>query len=166
MYESHKALVRISLMPFLIDGNNVMAQTAGPDFQMPSARRRLIRDIASFIAVKRAKVKVVFDGVPDDRFPDGTKYKSVHVLYAKPGSDADTRIKEIVRKASYRRDLVVVSSDREIVSYAKAKGAQTMASEEFRKLIRRTHGDAPEKPPDNEPVDVDDWLRYFNSEDV
>jgi predicted RNA-binding protein with PIN domain len=153
-------------MPFLIDGNNVMTQSGDSNMTLSNVRRRLIQEIAAFIALRRVKVTVVFDGVPDDQFPEGIIFKGVRVMYAKPGSDADTRIKGIINKASYRRDLTVVSSDKEVVSYAKAKGAQTMTSGEFRTLLRQAGTSGREKPPDNEPVDVDDWLRYFNDEDA
>ncbi len=84
-------------MHYLVDGNNVMAQTVGWHKDKRAARKSLIRDLSRFIAVHRAKIKVVFDGRPDEEFPDGTKYRSVQILYARYGSDADSRIKEIVR---------------------------------------------------------------------
>ena len=122
-------------MPYVVDGNNVMAQTVGWHRDRAGARRRLIHDLVRFVAVQRVKLKVVFDGAPDEEFPEGLNYKGVHILYARPGSDADSRIMDLVDKASHKRDLVVVTSDRALASFAKRKAARTMYSGQFRSLL-------------------------------
>jgi len=150
-------------MPYIVDGNNVMAQTVGWHQDKAGARRRLIHDIVRFIALQRIKLKVVFDGAPDEEFPEGCKYKGVHILYARPGSDADSRIMELVSKASHKRDLVIVTSDRALASFVKHQGARTMYAGEFRRLLedsqrqstslgKSSHGDS---------VDVEEWLDFF-----
>lgn len=150
-------------MHYLIDGNNVMAQRIGWHKDKRAARKGLIRDLSRFIAVHRGKIKVVFDGRPDEEFPDGTRYKSVQILYARYGSDADSRIKEIIHGASYKRDMVVVSSDRDLVSFANRQGTRTISSGRFRKMLDyagKTRTER-EKPLTGESVDIDDWLNYF-----
>jgi predicted RNA-binding protein with PIN domain len=150
-------------MPYLVDGNNVMAQTAGWHRDKAAARRRLIHAIARFIAVQKVKVRVVFDGVPDDEFPEGLKFKSVHILYARLGSDADSRIKEIVRRSSYKRDLIVVSSDRDLASYVKSRGAKVISSGKFRALLEdAAKTGIPADKAGAQAIDVDEWLDYFN----
>jgi predicted RNA-binding protein with PIN domain len=150
-------------MPYVVDGNNVMAQRIGWRRDKVGARRQLIRDLAGFVAIHRARVQVVFDGIPDEEFPEGTKYKSVRVLYARLGSDADTRIKEMISRSSYKRDMVVVSSDKELVSFANRHGAKVMASGKFRKLLEDagTARLSKEKAGTGEPINVDEWLEFF-----
>ncbi len=151
-------------MPYIVDGNNVMAQTVGWHRDKSGARKRLIHDLVHFVALQRVKLKVVFDGVPDEEFPEGRKYKGVHILYARPGSDADSRIMELVSKASYKRDLIVVSSDRALSSSVKHQGTRVMASGRFRRLLeecaKRTS--TADKTGQAEPVDVEEWLQFFN----
>ena len=53
-------------MPYLIDGNNVMAQRVGWHKDKRAARRRLLEDLARFGASHGARIAVVFDGAPDD----------------------------------------------------------------------------------------------------
>jgi predicted RNA-binding protein with PIN domain len=149
-------------MPYLVDGNNVMAQIVGWHRDKAAARRRLIYALTRFLAVHKVKLKVVFDGVPDDEFPEGLKFKSVHILYARPGSDADSRIKDIVRKSSYKRDLVVVSSDRDLTSYAKNQGAKVISSGQFRTMLEEAAKTAvPADKAGVGTVDVDEWLDFF-----
>jgi predicted RNA-binding protein with PIN domain len=154
-------------MPYLVDGNNVMAQIRGWHKDRGKARRRMIRDLVRFVAANRAKVTVVFDGTGDADFPDGIVYKSVRVLYAKPGSDADSRIKEMVGRASYRRDLIVVTSDKPLGSFVAHKGAKVMRSGDFRRLLSESEDKLVEaaKRGDTSPVDVDDWMGYFEKSD-
>jgi predicted RNA-binding protein with PIN domain len=150
-------------MPYLVDGNNVMAQNVGWHRDRPAARQRLIHDLASLVAARRVKVKVVFDGAPDDRFPEGCRFKSVHILYARPGSDADTRIKELVARSSHKRDLVVVSSDKALVSYASRQGARVLASHKFRAILAEAcnWSEAKQQSLPEQPVDVEEWLEFF-----
>jgi predicted RNA-binding protein with PIN domain len=111
------------------------------------------------------KLKVVFDGAPDEEFPEGRKYKGVHILYARPGSDADSRIMDLVNKASYKRDLIVVSSDRALSSYVKHQGARVVSSGQFRRLIEEClkQERAMEKSGQGDRVDVEEWLEYFKN---
>jgi len=152
-------------MPYLVDGNNVMAQTVGWHSDKAAARRRLIQNLARFLAARRVKVKVVFDGAPDDEFPEGVKFKSVHVLYARPGSDADTRIQELIRKSSSKRDLIVVTSDRSLAAFARRQGTRVVPAGQFRKMLQEVLGaDSKESAPDR-PINVEDWMNYFNGSD-
>jgi predicted RNA-binding protein with PIN domain len=148
-------------MPYIIDGNNVMAGRAGFPRDWPTAKRRFLREVARFVAARRVKVRVVFDGYPDDEFPEGRKYKSVQVLYARPGSDADTRIKDLVEKASNRRDLIVVTSDRSLANHVSRRGARVITRMEFGEMVDEILSSDEDKPGDTDPVDVEEWLEYF-----
>ncbi len=152
-------------MPYIVDGNNVMAQRVGWHRDRTAARRRLIRDLARFVGITRAKLKVVFDGAPDGEFPEGRRFKSVQIHYARPGSDADSRIRELVEKASNRRDIVVVTSDKPLGSHVGRQGARVLPSGEFRKMMDDARRRVPEKPSDQEPIDVDEWLEFFERSD-
>jgi predicted RNA-binding protein with PIN domain len=148
-------------MPYVIDGNNVMAQQVGWHTDKAGARKRLIHQLARFLAVRKVKIRVVFDGTPDDEFPDGGRYKSVHVLYARPGSDADTRIQSLIRKSTNKRDLILVTSDKALAAFARGQGTKIVSSGQFRKMMAEALAAGPEKPVSDQPVNVEDWLEYF-----
>jgi predicted RNA-binding protein with PIN domain len=150
-------------MPYLVDGNNVMALTIGWHRDKSAARRRFIQELAVFVAVHRAKVKVVFDGAPDDEFPEGCKFKSVHILYARYGSDADSRIKELIEKSSHKRNLILVSSDRALVSHARGRVHKVISAGTFRTSLDDAAriAKAPDKSGQEKPVNVDEWLEFF-----
>src|ERR687893_2409762 len=122
-------------MPYLVDGNNVMAQRVGWHRDKRRARLTLLDELAAFAERKGAIVSVVFDGAPDDFVTDNSLYRGVRVHYAARGSDADARIKSLVEAARDRRTLLVVTSDRALADSVRARGARVLRSGEFRRML-------------------------------
>jgi predicted RNA-binding protein with PIN domain len=152
-------------MAYIVDGNNVMGQTPGWHRDKPAARRSLLEKLALFRRFKKARVTVVFDGAPDQTVPEGSAFNGVKVYYALPGSDADTRIEQLVDRSSDPRGLTVVTSDRHLAFLVRARGARVIRSGEFRSQLDRIRQSAPQKGDGEDPEigDLDSWLRYFGS---
>ena len=149
-------------MSYLIDGNNVMAQRVGWHKDRRGARRGLLDELARFAAARRVRVAVVFDGAPDESFPDGASYRGVRVHYAARGSNADERIKALVEATRERRTLRVVTSDRALAAYVRQCGVAVIPSGEFRQRLAETEK-AREPPAEKQEIEADEahWLRYF-----
>ena len=156
-------------MPYLIDGNNFIGFTSPSEIRNPQVRYSLIGKLLAFQRIKKTKVYLVFDGPPDPAvlekdFP--RKRFSVH--YPDYGQNADTVIKDIITKQTDRRQFFVVSSDREIKTFAKQKRAKCldnkdfnrqlkMALKEYRKLkIEEKHVSPPS------PLEVFLWMELFD----
>src|ERR687890_882696 len=122
-------------MSYLVDGNNVMAQRVGWHRDKAGARRRLLGELARFAREAGASVAAVFDGAPDEFFPDGSYFMGVRVFYAARGSDADARIKSFVEASRERRTLRVVTSDRALADYVRRCGVEVIRSGEFRRMM-------------------------------
>jgi predicted RNA-binding protein with PIN domain len=152
-------------MAYIIDGNNVMGQTPGWHRDKPNARRALLRKTAAFARAKATRVTVVFDGAPDRGSPEGSAFLGVKVLYAEPGSDADTRIEHLVENSHDPRGLTVVTSDRHLAFLVRSRGATIVRSGEFRKQLDTIPGSRPklEDGEQFEAGDLNNWLRYFGS---
>ena len=152
-------------MAYIVDGNNVMGQTPGWHRDKPASRRLLLKKLSIFCFITKARVTVVFDGAPDQSAPEGSTIHGVKVFYAKPGSDADTRIEELVEKSSDPRGITVVTSDRRLAFHVRSSGATVIRSGEFRSQLEHLRESMPEKE-DGEDVeigDVNSWLRYFGA---
>jgi predicted RNA-binding protein with PIN domain len=151
-------------MSYLIDGNNVMAQRVGWHRDKPGARRRLLEELARFARESGVSVEAVFDGAPDEFFPDGSHFMGVRVFYAARGSNADERIKQLVEAARERRTLKVVTSDHALADYVRRCGAEVIRSGEFRRRL-----DAISDVEESEPArrggvkesEVGEWMHYF-----
>ena len=152
-------------MAYIVDGNNVMGQTPGWDRDKADARRRLLQRLAVFNRFKKTRITVVFDGAPDRAFPEGSAFLGVKVLYAKPGSDADSRICRLVEDSADPRGLTIVTSDRELAFLVRSNGAAVLRSGEFRRLMEEVESRA-SNAGDGERTEVEDlneWFRYFGA---
>lgn len=147
-------------MPYLIDGNNLIGERAAG----PTSRRKLLDELARFVAAKRVRVAVVFDGAPEDFFPDGATYRGVKIYYAARGSDADERIKRMVEHERERHTLRVVTSDGALSRYVRVCGAQVIAVKDFRNQMREAQTSeerASERKAEMKGEELDEWMRYF-----
>jgi predicted RNA-binding protein with PIN domain len=149
-------------MSYLVDGNNVMAQRVGWHRDKPGARRRLLGELSRFARAAGVTVEAVFDGAPDEFFPDGSYFMGVRVFYAARGSDADARIKELVESSRERRTLKVVTSDRALADYVRRCGAEVIRSGDFRRRLDAAPAAAEE--PGRRGVkesELGEWMYYF-----
>ena len=152
-------------MPYLVDGNNVMGQRVGWHKDRAGARRRLLSELVHFSRAAGARVEVVFDGAPDDFFPDGSDFRGVRVHYSGRGSDADTRIKQLAESSRERRTLKVVTSDRALADYVRRLGVEVVRSGEFRRRLddaAAAGGEDDERRPSVvRESETADWMYYF-----
>ena len=154
-------------MSYLVDGNNVMAQRVGWHRDKPGARRRLLGELSRFAREAGVTVEAVFDGAPDEFFPDGSYFMGVRVFYAERGSDADARIKGLVEASRERRTLKVVTSDRALADYVRRCGARVVRSGEFRERLDAAAAAAEKSERDpREGVresELGEWMYYFGA---
>jgi predicted RNA-binding protein with PIN domain len=156
-------------MSYLVDGNNVMAQRVGWHRDKAGARRRLLGELARLARAEGLTVEAVFDGAPDEHFPDGSSFMGVRVFYAERGSDADERIKRLVEESRERRTLKVVTSDRALAGYVRRCGVEVIRSGEFRKRLDASEAErAPAKADAGgaacegvKESEMDEWMYYF-----
>ena len=134
----------------------------------PGSRRLLLHDLARLARVKKLRLNVVFDGAPDPQFPDGSSYRGVRIFYARLGSDADSRVVEMVEAERNKKSLVVVTSDRKLTSRVRASGARVMRSGEFRRMLDEIAENATDQEADTPKIkddEISEWLRYFGVEE-
>ncbi len=132
------------------------------------ARREVLDDLAEFKRRARVTIDVVFDGRADSFFPDGATYRGVRVFYARAGSDADSRIKEIVDTARERRTMYVITSDRALGDYVRRSGVRVVRCNDFRRRIDEVgmnkRADERDVKREEKVEGTDEWLRYFGVE--
>jgi predicted RNA-binding protein with PIN domain len=132
---------------YLVDGNNVMGQRVGWHRDRAGARRRLVGELQRLARRSGDSIEVVFDGAPSEGpgkdESEGVPEGGVRVTYAGRGTDADTRIRELVGQAPAQQRPVVVTSDRQLAADVRRLGAEVMRSGELRRrLDALPHGDA------------------------
>lgn len=157
-------------MAYLIDGNNFIGYSSPSDLKDPKSRYDLVSKLLIFQIFKRTKIFLVFDGLLDPNLiTEELQKKSFSVIYPPPGEDADIVIKKIISKQTDFRRFYVVSSDREIKHFAKAKRAKSLSCKEFDKKLKTTLKaykkslETKKKTISLSPLEVNQWLKIFKN---
>ena len=156
-------------MPYLIDGNNVLGSWGGPR-KGDDRRDEVVRRVAAFCRSRGARAVLVFDGGPLRGDRPRQELGPVSVRVPPPGHDADSVIRALVDSASAPKDLIVVSSDKALYSYARTRGARVLRVHEWAALERQAPSGSFPRPSDPErekPEREDDiagWLKTFGEE--
>jgi uncharacterized protein len=124
----------------------------------------VVRRVAEFCRLRGARATVVFDGHPLRGDMAQQQLGPLTLRVPERGHDADSVIRELIDRAPRPADLIVVSSDKELYSYAKTMGASAIRAHEWNALERqllsqRGTREASEKP-DRED-DLEGWLKKF-----
>ncbi len=157
-------------MPYLIDGNNVLGSWGGPA-RGDDRRDEVVRRVATFCRARGARAVVVFDGGPLRTDRPQQELGPVSIRVPPKGQDADSVIRALVDSAQAPQDLIVVSSDKALYSYARTRGARVLRAHEWNGLERavlsgeaqRRNPAAGGEKPERED-DVPGWLKKFGEE--
>ena len=124
-------------MAYLIDGNNFLGHTYAPAYRDPHHRYELAQKLLIFQRLTRSRVILVFDGPPDPYLSDEQlQSKRFTVLFPPPGVPADTLIKELLESLTDLRRFFLVTSDRELKSVGRSRGATVLACSEFKAMLQ------------------------------
>ncbi len=142
-------------MHIFIDGYNLIRQSADlkrfERHSLEAGRKALIDWLADYRRRKGHDITVVFDGWKEGSPLEERDYAAgIRIIYSPRQVKADDILKRIA--ATSDEDIMIVSSDREIASFAERKGRTVFSSMEFEEIVNRSafpgHGDAPEEKDD------------------
>ena len=160
-----RCLFAVYGMPYLIDGHNLIACLPDIDLGSPDVEAKLVIKLRGFAAGGGRKCTVIFDG----GLPGGhssLSNKAVKVIFASAfHANADSLLKQRIRKTRDAANWTLVSSDQEVLDCARRHKMKWMTSDEFarrlqrksRRQDRRGEDDQAQVPPD----EVDEWLDIF-----
>jgi predicted RNA-binding protein with PIN domain len=125
-------------MLYLIDGYNLLFTGAGRRPRDPrgleEAREELVRLLARFHAARRGRSIVVFDcRKPFFLFglPRRQRRGDVEIRFAGEETSADDVLRELIRGTRDAQAATAVTSDREILDAARARGMRTAGAKAF-----------------------------------
>ena len=158
-------------MPYIIDGNNLIG--CAPDFSLgdPEARGKMVAIIRKFQESRNTKVMVVFDGEPQGSERHNPINSKLTVVYPRFGFSADDEIKGMLENGQHAKETVLVTTDRELKSFAKEKGVRTVNSIEFYFILKKAFVSQGRREETLKRVntrvsksEVEQWLKIFNNE--
>jgi predicted RNA-binding protein with PIN domain len=154
-----------SLPHYIIDGYNLL-------HAVPSLKKALLRDPTGareqlILLVSRQTFKrkfrstIVFDGVKPAGEQASHTHSPVHVVFSSPLS-ADIYIRQMIEKSKRRTEMVIISSDHEILNHARACSCATHTSKYFSGLLfqEEDRGEEKEQTPLSK-AEVAEWLKIF-----
>lgn len=138
--EFEAVLCQNCFMHILIDGYNLIRQSVSlKRFERQSleaGRNALIEWLADYRKQKDHRITVVFDGWENGQPQEERDYSSgIFIIYSSRGVKADDVLKRII--AATDEEILVVSSDREISSFAVRRGKATLSSAEFESIVSK-----------------------------
>lgn len=159
-------------MPFLIDGSNLIGHSPFLSLSDPGSKRRLVMQLGIFQAIKKTKIILVFDGPPDlDLIDEKSQGREFSILWPDEDETADTVIKRQIEKQTDMRCFFVVSSDREIKTFARTHRAKVLDCREFNKRVEAALREKRESASMNKedvtlsPLEIGHWLEIFGDSD-
>jgi predicted RNA-binding protein with PIN domain len=123
------------------------------------AREQLAYLISRLTFKKKFRCTIVFDGVKPPAPPP--THSPVHIVFSSPHT-ADARIKSMIEQSKNRSQLVVISSDREILNFARVCSCTTHTSKHFSNLLFEEADKGEEKDAAMlSKSQVAEWLKIF-----
>lgn len=125
-------------MPYLIDGNNLIGYISRFAQNDPRSRLDLLGQLWLFQRATRKRLIVIFDGPVDQQLlKECQHWPKFELYFAPPGERADELILNYLQKNPQPRNLIVVTSDRELQSKGRLQGAKLMTCPEFARHLRK-----------------------------
>ncbi len=155
-------------MPYLIDGNNLIGSLPDLELKDPVSRHELVKRLLAFQQIHKTRILLVFDGPPDSSIPQIIDSSPLfQVFFPERGKSADAIIKKLIAKETDTRQFFVVSSDRELRTFARKNSAKELNSREFQRELKQAlkrfkkqrELDKDVFPPT--PLEVDLWKKVF-----
>lgn len=147
---------------YILDGHNILLTNSEMRaiFRTDSARamNSLILFCQRLTAAKNTVCSIFFDGDPPGEIV--SNIKNVHVTFSYR-TTADTLIKSLIARSQNPRNLIVVSDDTAVRSYARTYSCTVISATDFLKR------NAPTQRPDElekrsaDDLSIEDWLRLF-----
>jgi hypothetical protein len=123
-----------AISSIIVDGYNCI----GIDHRdLKVQRERFIKILAEYTKIKGHDITVVFDGWKSGSHREETiNTCGIKVIYSKLGETADHVIKRII--INEKKEWIVITSDRDIMSYAWSIGSVPVSSAEFRSFLENS----------------------------
>lgn len=159
------------MMPYLVDGHNLIPKVSGLSLQAVDDEQQLIELLLEFCRRCRKKTEVFFDNSPSGQpRSQNLELGLVIARFVRQGQSADDAIRaRLARLGKNARNWTVVSSDLAVQASARAAHAHYVSSESFAQKIEEDRIAAPpnlEKQPDASLTsqEIDDWLDFFGAD--
>jgi predicted RNA-binding protein with PIN domain len=146
-------------MPYWFDGNNLIGQSAAAKNDSQT-RRAFLSSLLAYRRSGSAKFLVYFDGEDPTGSPSPP---GMVIRYSAPLS-TDRAIVQRLGEIRNPSEVIVVTNDNGLKKRCRAEGANVLTWGEFVSKMKSKRISDTRRIALQEPVDVDEWIRYFGIE--
>jgi predicted RNA-binding protein with PIN domain len=149
------------MINYIIDGNNLIGKIKTlmnlqrKDKQ--TSREKLVFMLDRYFKDKKNFITVHFDGHPNEKI-NSPKMK---IIYSE-NQTADEKIKVQIEHSTSRKKTVVVSSDSNIIEFARVCGCNVISSDEFAKSMKKINRKDDEESRIKQ-LNNEEFIRLFNN---
>jgi predicted RNA-binding protein with PIN domain len=156
-------------MPLLIDGNNLIGAIPYLNLEDDDAKDKLIAIIRAYQAKKKNNIILFFDGFSPHRPRVEKINRKFTIRYPKfEEQNADNEIKRQLDSYNDFRNVILITSDRDLKDYAKARKARIINSVEFYHTIKHYYRVEGKNLEQNQRIhrelsdsEIDQWMQLF-----
>lgn len=138
-------------MRYLVDGSNLLG-ALGLDRESDESKRALLRILASWARVKKARVVCYFDGFLPAAFATGLGGVTARFTHPRAADDAIVEEVERLGKESFR----IVTSDRALAGRCRRRNVEIVDAAAFARELESAAGESGAEP------GADDWEAWFS----
>lgn len=159
------------MQKMLVDGYNVMHKMNALKYELrenlEGARETFIRLIEEKVKEGsiNTRVVVVFDGKHDETGAHGytLEHGKIKVMFSRAPQNADTLLTQLMDEERAPQNVLVVSSDNDVLYSAKCRRIKTQQSSEFilKLLEKQKLGKNKKEHPAMSSGEMDYWLKVF-----
>lgn len=124
-------------MNIIVDAYNVLKGVLGGGFIGQHERSRFLQQLGLYARKKSHHITVVFDG-GEFVYPFCEEVHGITACYSGKELSADNFIRKIIKETVHKDQLLVVSSDREVVRCARQSAVNTIKADEFYLVVLDT----------------------------
>jgi predicted RNA-binding protein with PIN domain len=151
-------------MLLIIDGHNLIPHIPGLSLSDPDDEHKLIKVLQDYSRIRQKTIEVYFDQAAMGQAGQ-VHFGRIKAVYVQRGMTADQAIMNRLKKLGKRaRNVVVVSSDRQVQQAARAVHAAVLTSEAFSAEYQGLIQEEPALDPRSRllsPDEVEMWERFF-----
>lgn len=122
-------------MKLIIDGYNVFKKVAQEQHLSVNHRNQYLKQLGIYAKNKNLQIIIVFDG-GESSFNYSERSFGLEIIYSGFIETADDVIMRLISNHQYQEELMVVTSDREIVDFAKQYTLDIIKSDAFYLLMQ------------------------------
>lgn len=125
---------------YIIDGNNLLGKDRSLSHlqkkNKQQSREKLAFMLSRYFSKKIASVSLHYDGFEKEII----RASNIKIIYSGSNS-ADDKIKSEIERSKNPRNIILVTSDRNLMEFGKVCSCKVIKSEEFVKQLKQTYED-------------------------